>query len=195
MKQMSEPRRSNERVVFLPQLLVKQKLTLMVNRFEVIEPGENRLVAFAEQKRLKLKEEVTFSRDAKKSRVLFSMKSRGVLDSTSRTDILDASGNAMASMQMKLTASIVRSTWHLQYGGRTAIGQERSLIRGLLRRFFDVALAYHFDFTDTETGETVLSVDRKRSLADLYAVEVYDPQLDYRVAASVAVALDIFENR
>ena len=49
---------------------------------------------------------------------------------------------------------------------------------------------FHFDFVDTSTGATVLVSERQKAIRDRYAVTVPDPRLDFRVAASMAVALD-----
>ena len=58
--------------MYLPHFVVKQKLTMMVNRYEISESDEagnpTRLMALAEQKRLAFKEQVTFWSDAGKSR-------------------------------------------------------------------------------------------------------------------------------
>ena len=54
--------------MYLPTFVVKQKLTLMVNRYEISEADEagnpGRLMALAEQKRMAFKEQVTFFSDA-----------------------------------------------------------------------------------------------------------------------------------
>jgi len=58
--------------MYLPHFVVKQKLTMMVNRYEVSESDESgsptRLMAVAEQKRMAFKEQVTFYSDASRSR-------------------------------------------------------------------------------------------------------------------------------
>ena len=54
---------------------------------------------------------------------------------------------------------------------------------------------FHFDFVDTRTGATVLVSERQKTLKDRYTVTVPDPRLDFRVAASMAVALDALQSR
>jgi len=55
----------------LDRFFVHQKVTAMVNRFQILAPGPDGnpgdRIAFAEQKRLKLKEEIDFFTDATKS--------------------------------------------------------------------------------------------------------------------------------
>jgi hypothetical protein len=52
-----------------------------------------------------------------------------------------------------------------------------------------VPFVFHFDFVDTATGQPVLSSERQKSVRDRYPVDVPDPRVDFRVAASIAVAL------
>ena len=54
---------------------------------------------------------------------------------------------------------------------------------------------FHFDFTDHETSQPVLSVERRISVRDRYRVTVQDTRLDFRVAAAMTVALDALQSR
>ncbi len=82
--------------MYLPHFVVKQKLTMMINRYEVSESDEagnpTRLMALAEQKRMAFKEQVTFFADAGKSRAVFGFKARKKLDLNAGYDITDESG-------------------------------------------------------------------------------------------------------
>ncbi len=51
------------------------------------------------------------------------------------------------------------------------------------------------DFVDVHSGAPVLTSERQRSIRDRYTVTVQDPRLDFRVAASMAVALDALQSR
>ncbi|HVH21634.1 MAG TPA: hypothetical protein VNA11_04175 [Pseudonocardia sp.] len=68
----------------VPVFFVRQKITLMVNRYEIRgatpDGREGQLLAFAQQKRLKFKEEVTFYTDESRRRAVFSFKARQGLD-------------------------------------------------------------------------------------------------------------------
>ena len=54
---------------------------------------------------------------------------------------------------------------------------------------------FHFDFVDTATGQPLLTSERIWAMRDRYEVTVPDPRLDFRVAASMAVALDALQSR
>jgi hypothetical protein len=192
----------------VPQFLVKQRITVMVNRYEVFAAGpdgsEGQLLAFAEQKRMKLKEEVVFYADASKSRPVFSFKARQRLDVHAEHDVFDEHGRALGSFNKQFGASLLRSTWTLQAPGIHAVGRERRLGIAILRRVWDVIpyigdvwvpFVFHFDFVDTATGAPVLVSERQKAIRDRYVVTVPDPRLDFRVAASMAVALDALQSR
>ena len=185
--------------MYLPHFVVKQKLTLMVNRYEVSESDEagnpTRLMALAEQKRMAFKEQVTFFSDASKARPVFGFKARKKLDLNAGYDITDESGAQIGFFRKDFGASLLRSTFHVEGPGYTGTGQERSQVVGLLRRFTDLDfIPIHFDFVDS-AGSPLFSVERKMSFGDRYRVTVPDQRVDFRVAAAVAVGLDALMSR
>jgi hypothetical protein len=192
----------------VPAFFVKQRITLMVNRYEVLaanpDGSEGPLLAFAEQKRMKLKEEVVFYADPTKSRPVFRFKARQRLDVAAEHDVLDEYGTPLGYFRKQFGASLLRSTWELSTPTLGAVGRERRQSIAVLRRVWDlipylgevwVPFVYHFDFVDTATGAPVMVSERQKAVRDRYTVTVPDPRLDFRVAASMAVALDALQSR
>jgi uncharacterized protein YxjI len=192
----------------VPLFFVKQRITLMVNRYEVRaanpDGSEGQVLALAEQKRMKLKEEVIFYADETKTRRVFSFKARQRLDVHAEHDVYDEQGVPLGMFSKDFGVSLLRSTWHLSAPGLEAIGRERRLFIAILRRVWTVIpylgdiwvpFVFHFDFVDKTTGQTVLVSERQKAIRDRYTVNVPDPRLDFRVAASVAVALDALQSR
>ena len=180
--------------MYVPTFVVKQKLTMMVNRYEISEADQAfnpvRLLALAEQKRMAFKEQVTFFSDAGKSRPVFGFKARKVMDLGSGYDITDEAGQQIGFFRKDFGASLLRSTFHVEGPGFAGTGQERNQLVGLLRRFTDLPfLPIHFDFVDGH-GQPLFSVERKMSIGDRYNVNVPDRRVDFRVAAAIAVGLD-----
>ena len=180
--------------MYLPHFVVKQKLTMMINRYEISESDEagnpTRLMALAEQKRLAFKEQVTFWSDAGKSRPVFGFKARRKLDLNAGYDITDEAGAQIGFFKKDFGASLLRSTFHIEGPGYTGTGQERNQLVGLVRRFTELDfLPIHFDFVAAD-GASLFSVERKMSIGDRYRVSVPDQRVDFRVAAAVAVGLD-----
>lgn len=191
-----------------PTFFVRQHITLMVNRYEIIDANpdgsEGPLLAFAQQKRMAFKEEVNFYADTARTTKLFSFKARHGLDVRAEHDVLDADGNIIGWFKKEFGASLLRSTWQLSYDGVQARGEERRPIVAILRRIWDfipylgevwVPFVFHFDFVDLATGQPVMVSERQKTIRDRYVIQVPDPRLDFRLAASMAVALDALQSR
>ncbi|WP_241037107.1 hypothetical protein [Blastococcus litoris] len=192
----------------VPRFFVKQRITVMVNRYEVRaaapDGAEGHLLAFAEQKRMKLKEEITFYADESRSRAVFSFTARQRLDVHAQHDVFDEYGTVIGCFSKQFGASLLRSTWNLSAPGLESVGRERRPVIAILRRIWElipylgdvwVPFVFHFDFVDTATGATVMVSERQKAIRDRYEVTVPDPRLDFRVAASMAVALDALQSR
>ncbi len=183
----------------VPRFLVTQRLTMMVNRYDVLETAPDgspgRLLATAQQKRMAFKEQVTFYADADRSTPVFGFKARQRLDLGAGYDVTDATGTVLGYFRKDFAQSLLRTTFHVEAPGLRATGRERSLPIALVRRVVDVPLAFHFDFRDEATDTVVMSSQKKFALRDRYVVDVPDPRIDFRLAASVAVALDALLSR
>lgn len=180
--------------VYYPQFFIKQRITMMVNRYEirVANPDgtEGQLLALAEQKRMALKEQVTFFADEARTQPVFSFKARKVVDLNSGYDITDAKGNPLAFFQKDFGASMLRSTFILQGPGYQGRGQEENQVVAFVRRFMDFPfLPIHFAYVDA-AGKPLLRVERQIALRDRYTVTVPDQRIDFRVAAALGVAMD-----
>src|SRR3954454_12305756 len=124
------------------RLLMRQKLTLMVNRYvvtmEAPRGAEGPMVAFAEQKRMTMREEVTLYTDESRAAVLCRFKARQVFDPSATYDVWDHEGNALGMFRKDFAKSLMRSTWHLEQPGITAVGRERSAGVAIGRRVWEM---------------------------------------------------------
>lgn len=180
--------------MYLPGFYVKQKITMMINRYEIVamnpDGSEGQLMALAEQKRLAFKEQVTFYADAAKTRPVFGFKARKTIDLGSGYDVTDETGRQIGFFKKAFGASLMRSTFQIEGPGYAGTGQERNQLVAVLRRFTDLPfLPVHFDFQDAG-GAPLMSSERQMSLRDKYTVRVPDQRVDFRVAAAMAVGLD-----
>lgn len=182
------------------QLIIRQRVRLMVNQYEVHasnpDGSEGELIAFAQQKRLAFKEQVTLYTDDSKQYPVLGFKARQVIDLGATYDVTDPSGQPIGLFRKDFKQSLLRSTWHLEQPGLgVTTGQERSMPVALLRRFIDSLswLPYHFDFAAGES--VVFSVQKKWGFRDRYIVTINDPRLDRRLVIAMAVALDALQSR
>jgi uncharacterized protein YxjI len=184
--------------MYLPAFVVNQRLTMMVNRYEIRAVGPDgtpgQLMAMAQQKRMAFKEQVTFYADEERTRPVFSFKARKAIDLGSGYDVTDEAGAALGFFRKDFGKSLLRSTFHLSGPDLEATGQERNQLVAIARRLVDFPFAFHFDFVDP-SGQPVMSVERQFSMRDRYAVTVPDQRLDFRLAAAMAVGLDALMSR
>jgi uncharacterized protein YxjI len=182
------------------RLIIRQRVRLMVNQYEVhaVEPdgSEGALLAFAQQKRMAFKEQVTLYADDTKQQPVLGFKARQVIDLGATYDVTDSSGAAIGLFRKDFKKSLLRSTWIVEQPGLgAATGQERNMVVAILRRFADYLswLPYHFDFV--MDGRPAFSVVKTWGLRDRYVVDVQDPRLDRRLVIAMAVALDALQAR
>ncbi|WP_294568633.1 hypothetical protein [uncultured Arthrobacter sp.] len=191
----------------IERFAIAQKITLMVNRYEIRAVDANGqpagLLAVAQQKRAAFKEQVTFYADEARKTPVFSFKARQRFDLGATYDVLDAAGTPIGSFRKDFGKSLLRSTWHLDAPGVQAVGSERSAGVAIARRLWELVpltealpapFVFHFDFVDA-SGQPVMTSERGRSLRDRYDITVPGGRLDGRVAAAMAVALDALQER
>jgi uncharacterized protein YxjI len=191
---------------------LSQRIRLIVNQYEVStmgadgkSPGEP--VAFVEQKRMKLKEDLRAFADDSKSRELFRIKARQVFDPRARYDVTDGDGRPIGQLAKVFGKSLLRSTWRLYdpAGNEIAWARERSLFIALFRRVVgwipyvgDVAIPipYHFDYH--MGNERIGSLERILGLRDRYRLDVSgdaERAVDRRVVIALAVGMDALQAR
>jgi uncharacterized protein YxjI len=182
------------------QLIVRQRVRLTANQYEVhaVAPdgSESGVVAFAQQKRLAFKEQVTLYTDDTKQTPLLGFKARQMMDLGATYDVTDAAGTPIGSFRKNFGQSLLRTTWHLEQPGYGVLtGQETNLAVALLRRFVESLswLPYHFDFV--VDGRPAFSVVKKFGLRDRYVVTIHDPRIDRRLVIAMAVGLDALQSR
>ncbi|WP_350276805.1 hypothetical protein [Kribbella sp. HUAS MG21] len=194
--------------MYVPAFSMKQRVTMMANKYELIatnpDGSDGPLLAFAQQKRMAFKEQVTFYSDETKTRPVFSFKARKAIDLGSGYDVYDADGQAIGWFKKEFGKSLLRSSWQLSAPGVDADGTERNPTVAIVRRVWEfvpfvgeipLPFIFHFDFTERGSGRQVLSVERKVSIRDRYRITVQDERLDFRVAAAMTVALDALQSR
>jgi uncharacterized protein YxjI len=182
------------------QLIIRQRIRLMVNQYEVHAVGadgrEAGVLAFAQQKRMAFKEQVTLYTDDTKQTPVLGFKARQVIDLGATYDVTDAAGTPIGLFRKNFKESLLRSTWHLEQPGvGEMIGRETNMLVAILRRFVDSLswLPYHFEFLIGD--RPAFTVTKKWGLRDRYVVTIHDPQLDRRLVAAMSVALDALQSR
>lgn len=182
------------------KLIVRQRIRLMVNQYEVhaVTPDgqEAGVLAFAQQKRMAFKEQVTLYTDDTKQTPVLGFKARQVIDLGATYDVTDAAGAPIGLFRKNWKESLLRSTWHLEQPAfGEMVGRESNLVVAILRRFVDSLSWLPYDFEFVQGDRPVFSVVKKWGIRDRYVVTIHDPQVDRRLVAAMAVALDALQSR
>lgn len=180
-----------------PQLTVRQRLSMMTNRFEIRQGGkEGRVLAIAQQKRLAMKEKVTFYADEERTQPLFGFQAQQVMDLGATYDIVDASDQQIGWFRKDFGKSLFNSTFHVGVPaqGLEGVGSERSAFVAFARRFLDIGWPVHFDYAAAD-GTPILAIERAWMLRDSYDVTLpaapNGARIDWRVAAALTVGMDV----
>lgn len=200
-----------------PRYIVEQKITAFVNQYSIFQCQANgekgELYAYAQQKRLNIKEKVLFYTDATKQQQLFSFRAEKALDVHGRYFVEDTNGTLLGVFKKDFTKSLLSSTWHIYDSNESHIftAAESNTALAALRRyvgfvpiigdFADIIAAffkYHFIFTDIQS-HSIVGMYRKTTLfRDHYRLE-FSPEayskVDARVLMSIAVGLDALQSR
>lgn len=200
-----------------PKLIVEQKITAFVNQYAIytVEPSgeKGQLVAYAQQKRLKLKEEILFYNDENKTNLIFSLRAEKVFDVHGRYLVEDSNGQSIGAFKKEFGKSLINSTWDILDSSDvpTLRISESNQVVAVFRRYIgfipiigeisDIVMQffrYHFKLIQTSTGAEVGMYKKTTLFRDHYALlmtdEAYAAQ-DWRVLASMAVGLDALQSR
>lgn len=196
-----------------PRFRVQQKITPLVNRYFVLAPDSDDVLAFAQQKRFKFREEVIFYDDTDKSNEVFRLQAEKIADVHGRFNVTDTNGSALGGFRKEFKKSLLRSSWviYTASGEEVARVRESSQTYAVIRRvaefipFIDEIFAfvgwlikYHFELVSLDE-QTRLGTYRKTTMArdhyELSSTEQLDQAVDWRVLAAMAVALDALQDR
>lgn len=200
-----------------PRFIIEQKITAFVNRYVIYEASPTGakagLVAVAQQKRLAFKEKVIFYSDESRTQESFSFRAEKVMDIHGRFFVEDANGALVGMFQKDFSKSLINSTWNILDTAGTPLQQvsESNQALAVLRRFLgfipivgDFAefvlmfFKYHFTFRSVADGSEVGAYRKTTLFRDHYTLSMTEAgysQLDWRVLASTAVALDALQSR
>jgi hypothetical protein len=201
----------------LDAFFLDQKVTFGVNRYRVLTPAEDGgasgdLLAFCQQKRMALKEDLRFFEDEERTREIFRVKARKMVDLGGRYNVVDAGGVKIGHLERRFKKSLLRATWGILDVDEKEIAwaQEQSIAIAIVRRLVNlleiipfvgsfltlIPIPYHFDLF---VGTAPLgSMERVMGIRDRYRVNVTgDPErlIDRRLVVALAVGLDALQSR
>lgn len=200
-----------------PRLIIQQKLTAFVNKYNIYDATEmgtaGNLLGLAQQKRFSFKEKVMFYTDEKRDKLAFTFRAEKIMDVHGRYFVEDAKGTLVGMFKKEFVSSLVSSTWKIldTAGNEKYIVKESNLALALLRRFggdlpfvgglielIVLFFKYHFVFIDIATGEVMGTYTKTTLIRDHYRLDATDElwsAIDWRVLAAMGVGLDALQSR
>lgn len=195
------------------RLFVQQKFAPLVNRYTISILGSDgkspdEFLCQVQQKRLKIREQITFYADEAQQVPVLELRARRVLEFRGVTDVLLPDGQGIGVLRKVFGQSLVRSTWEVQdpRGSVVAVAQESNLLIAILRRVWGLIpfvgdipflIPFHFDIA-TPAGQPLGTYRRILGIRDRYVLDLSADQqrvLDRGVAMAFTVALDALQDR
>jgi uncharacterized protein YxjI len=188
--------------------VLKQRITPLINRYEYFgkEADTEVLLAFVEQKRFKIREEVTAWASEDKTDIVYIMKAEKVLDVHGKFLVTDGEGVLVGYLRKAFGKSLLRSTWEVYSAGDELLltVQETNQTVAIVRRvgalvpvIGDLLQLLPFNFQFLHDGQPAGFYNRIFGLRDKYDVVLEGDGLkvDRRLILALGIALDALQDR
>lgn len=200
-----------------PKLIIEQKITAFVNKYAVYQANadgtKGAMVAYAQQKRIALREKISFFSSEDASEVVFTMRAEKVMDLHGRYLVEDKDGNLIGAFKKEFRQSLLNSTWSIldDTGNIKITIKESNMVLAVVRRFISflpivggivelitMFLKYHFVLIDATSAKEVGRYEKTTLFRDHYLLSMTNDSYsgtDWRVVAAQSVALDALQSR
>lgn len=184
---------SSTKELCIMQYSVERKFLKLVGATIRTFDANRNLVAIAEAKAFKLKEQIYFFSDEAKTNAIFSIKARKVLDISATYDIFDPNGTVIASLRRKgMSSTFVRDHWLILDASENQIGEivEDSNVLGALRRYIDmIALFIPQKFHITYGTEEIGTMQQNKNPFTVKLDCNYRPEVAQKLGSILPVAI------
>lgn len=195
-----------------PNLKVQQKITVFTNIYEIFDASDSveseKLIAYAEQAKMKIKEKISFYSDASKSNLLFTLRAEKVIDVHGSYFVEDSDGILIGSIRKDFKQSLLKSSWIISNAAGVEVLKfaEDNQVIAILRRVADLIpvgdlikfFPYHFAVTDGVSGSQVGRYEKVSVIRDRYVLhldESASSTVDHRLLIGMSIALDALQSR
>lgn len=184
---------------------IVQRFTLLVNRFDLYD-SNGKLIGFAEQKRFKLREQVSIWKTETRDKVLFSIRAENILDVHGKYIISDENDDLVGYLCKVFTKSLVRSTWEAFNANGVLLyrASEKNLLFALIRRvgtsipiLGEILEQLPIRFDLVYEGKVVGYHRRIFGIRDKYEIAITSDLSgsDKRILLALGIVLDVLQNR
>jgi uncharacterized protein YxjI len=188
--------------------VLKQRITPLINRYEYFgRDGETEApLAFVEQKRFKIREEVTAWASEDKTDIVYIMKAEKLLDMHGKFLVTDGEGRLVGYLRKVFGKSLLRSTWEVYSASDELLlsAQETNQTVAIVRRIGgfipvigDLLQLLPFNFQFLAGGQQAGFYNRIMGLRDNYDIKLEGEglKIDRRLILALGIALDALQDR
>lgn len=178
--------------------VLKRQILTLTGKVRVYGPGEM-LLLYAEQKLLKLKEDIRLYSSDDKLQEVMNIQARSIIDFSAAYDVFDSNnGSQIGTLRRKGWRSVLRDEWEIlsPQGELLALIREDSQGRALARRFLlGSLLPQSYDLITPQ--ETILGAYHQRFNLFRYVmdIELLADRIDSRLALVGGIMLAIIEGK
>jgi hypothetical protein len=187
----------NQRFTF-NQYVLKRQILALTGKVRLYGPGDM-LLLYAEQKMLKLKEDIRLYASDDKLHAIMHIQARSIIDFSAAYDVFDSdTGMPVGTLRRKGWRSVLRDEWEIlgSNGELIALIREDSQGRALARRFLlGSLLPQSYDLLSPQNQ--VLGAYHQRLNLFRYVMDIELPtaRIDQRLALAGGILLAIIEGK
>ncbi|MEF8834975.1 MAG: hypothetical protein V5A76_02355 [Candidatus Thermoplasmatota archaeon] len=181
------------------EYIIEKKFLSMGNKY-YIKDSERKLVGFCKEKSLKIKGDLRIFDDKDRTKELFRIKQRNLLDFTGSFEVIDKNTEqTIGYLNRNWTKSVVLGEWKILDRDKKSIGKavEDSLIKEAIRFKGLKKLPYRYKLY--HNGEKMgVCKQRLTILKNVYKLQVKDEMetgIDRRLLISLTLLLDAVEKK
>lgn len=188
-----------------------QKLALLVNEYKIVEDAEvesPKLLGYAKQKRLAIREKFTLYADETQEQIIATSSARKIMDMAPVMDIADGSGKPLAVIKKEFKKSLISSTWSVYDPDMKKViftVKEKSMAVAVGRRAWELLpipleipfpMKFHFlILSDDKVAGEYIKTTLWRDNYALFLEDEFKAKLDKRAWMIIAVLLDAMQSR
>jgi hypothetical protein len=178
--------------------VLKRQILTLTGKVRVYGPGEM-MILYAEQKLLKLKEDIRLYTHDDKLQEVMNIQARSIIDFSAAYDVFDsATGTTVGTLRRRGWRSLMRDEWEIlgPHGELLAHIREDSQGKALARRFLlGSLLPQSYDLITPQAEPLGAYHQRFNLFRYVMDIELIHERIDTRLALAGGILLAIIEGR
>ncbi len=181
---------------------IRQKVVRLLGAAFFLYDEAGLEIGYCKQKAFRFREDLRLYTDRSRTKELFALKARSIIDFSATYDILTPDGTMHGSVRRSGLSSMVRDTWqvHDAHGNQICKLSEDSTGSALARRLIPLYAVFspqRFDLTDLRGAVVASFQTRFNPLVYKLDIAIHDdsPELDLYMVLAVGILIAAIEGR